>query len=235
MKEVEQLRPLTWKTRLLAALINLLMRCLCLTVRLKVEREEETEALLQEAGGGMLVTWHGRTLLPINRWRFRRKLNHFMLVSMSRDGDLQSEVFRQMGYGVVRGSTGRRGVTATREVLAKLEQGGVLSFTPDGPRGPSGVAQPGAVYFAQRSGKPIIPTGITAWPRWQLGTWDKFMVPRPFSRALWLYGDPIYVSSDEDLTAASERVGKAIHDLESLAEARLGASPAASNSEVTRA
>lgn len=214
MKEPEKPRAVPWQTRFLARFIVGIVRLLCLTVRLTVDREQETDALM--AGGGMLVTWHGRTMLPINR--FRNRTGYYMLVSLSRDGDLQSEVMRASGYGVIRGSTGRRGVAATREVLAMLAKGGIFAFTPDGPRGPSGKVQPGVVYFAQRSGKPIIPAGISAYPRWQVNTWDRYLVPKPFSRARWIYGDPIYVAPTDDLDAACVRVEEAINRLEAEAE-----------------
>ena len=141
-----------------------------------------------------------------------------MLVSLSRDGDIQAEIMRGSGYSVVRGSTGRRGVAATREVLSLLAEGGILAFTPDGPRGPSGVVQPGVVYFAQRSGKPIVPTGISASPRRLLTTWDGYLIPHPFARARWIYGEPIWVAPEADLNEASERVQAALNRLEAEAE-----------------
>jgi lysophospholipid acyltransferase (LPLAT)-like uncharacterized protein len=222
VKEVEQPRPRSLKTRLLARCIVFAVRALCATLRLRMDDEAEIDRLLEN--GGLLVTWHGRTMLPINHFRGRNRF--FMLVSLSRDGDLQSEVMRANGYSVVRGSTGRRGVAATREVLAQLNLGGILAFTPDGPRGPSGTVQPGVVYFAQRSGKPIIPVGISASPRWLLGSWDRFLVPKPFARACWIYGDPIFVGPDEDLDHARARVQAEIDRLETAAEAAVRPSAA---------
>ena len=78
---------------------------------------------------------------------------------MSKDGDLQAEIFKCYGISVVRGSTGRRAVLATREIITLLEQGEVVICTPDGPRGPIAKAQAGALYFAQRTGLPIIAVG----------------------------------------------------------------------------
>ena len=238
MNEPEKPRPRNWRTRLLARTIVLVAGLLTRTLRLTIEREAETEALVQN--GGMLVTWHGRTLLPIARWRGRYDLRLWMLVSLSRDGDLQNEIFQASGYHVIRGSTGRRGVAATREALHALASGGVLAMTPDGPRGPTQVVQTGVVYFAQRSGKPIVPTGISAYPRWILGSWDGFLIPKPFARARWVYGDPLYVSSDESLESACLRLADAIQKVEAQAEAGVlprhksaedtsGAAPASSN------
>ena len=217
MSEPEKPRPRNWRTRLLARTIVFVAGVLTRTLRLTTEREAETEALVRD--GGMLVTWHGRTLIPIARWRGRPHLPLWMLVSLSRDGDLQNEIFRASGYHVIRGSTGRRGVAATREALHALASGGVLAMTPDGPRGPTQVVQTGVVYFAQRSGKPIVPTGISAYPRWILGSWDGFLIPKPFARARWVYGDALYVTPDETLESACLRLADAIQKVEAKAEA----------------
>ncbi len=140
---------------------------------------------------------------------------------MSKDGDLQAELFRCYGMGVIRGSTGRRGVLATREVLATLAKGEVIICTPDGPRGPAQQAQPGTLYFAQRTGLPIVPAGIAASPCWKLNSWDSYMIPKPFSRARWIYGEPFYVGPDEEIEAAQQRLTDAINRLQSEAERSL--------------
>ena len=111
------------------------------------------------------------------------------------------------------------GVAGTREALAILRRGEVIAFTPDGPRGPSHQVQAGVVYFAQRSGKPIVPVGISASPRWLIDSWDHFLVPKPFARACWIYGEPLYIAPDEDMEAACLRVTEAMNALEERAEA----------------
>ena len=215
MKELEKQRIIPLGKRLLVWAIYFAVRLLCSTVRLRVDREAATNQLVSERGG-ILVSWHGRTLLPINR--SRGKKNYHGLISMSRDGDLQSELFRRFGIGVVRGSTGRRAVLATREVLSLLERGQVIICTPDGPRGPSEKAQAGTLYFAQRTGLPIVPAGIAAFPRWELGSWDRYMIPKPFSRARWIYGEPFYVAPDEPMESAQQRLTDEINRLQAEAE-----------------
>lgn len=215
MKELEKQRSVPLSKRLLVRVIYVAVRLLCATLRLRVDREQETNNLVVERGG-LLVSWHGRILIPINR--SLGKKNFHGLISMSRDGDLQAEMFRCYGMGVVRGSTGRRGVLATREVLSLLERGEVIICTPDGPRGPSEKAQPGTLYFAQRTGLPIVPAGVAAYPRWDFGSWDHFMIPMPFARARWIYGDPLYVSPDEPIEAAQQRLTDEINRLQAEAE-----------------
>jgi lysophospholipid acyltransferase (LPLAT)-like uncharacterized protein len=213
--EAEQL---TTRTRWLSMVIVALVKTLCATVRLEIDREDEMDTLIAAQHGAIFVTWHGRTLLPI--WKLRGR-GWCALVSLSRDGTLQAENFRRLGFEVIRGSTGRGGARATRNVIHKLMAGGVLAFTPDGPRGPQHFVHPGVVYFAQRSGRPIVPAGISAWPRWLLRSWDRFLIPYPFARACWIYGDPIYVAPDADIEAVCGQVQEAINALEARAEARV--------------
>ncbi len=209
------LRPLSWKTRVLAALLNGLVQAVCATLRLKVVNEALIRDSDSQKRGFINVTWHGRIFIPQYLYRGRR---YWTIISLSRDGDLTAENFRRAGFRIIRGSTSRRGFSAAREVLAVLAAGEPLVFVPDGPRGPSGKVQNGVVYFAQRSGLPIIPSGTSAWPRWLLPTWDRFLIPSPFARAIWIFGDPIYVGPDDDLDEAAARVETAIHSLEAEAE-----------------
>jgi hypothetical protein len=112
-------------------------------------------------------------------------------------------------------------------MIAALKAGGVLAFTPDGPRGPSHVAQPGAAYFAQRTGCRIIPVGISAYPRWLARSWDRYLIPKPFARACWVVADPIYVGPDDDLNDAARRIEAALNAAEAEAERQVGAPPSA--------
>ena len=217
-KPVEQPRPIPLRTRLLAFLVRVLVWAIGGTLRLRIENEEKVQRLLAEHGSVIFVTWHSRVFLPLKAFRGR---GYWVLVSLSRDGDLVAAVYRTFGFGTIRGSTGRRGAVATREVLDTLAQGGVLAFTPDGPRGPARKVQGGVVYFAQRSGRPIIPVGNSARPRWLAPSWDRFLGPLPFARALWIYGDPIFIAPDEDPDAAALRVEESINALEAEAERRL--------------
>jgi hypothetical protein len=209
--EVEQERPLPWQKRVLAFLIFCFVHLLCRTLRLTVIGQG-AEAY---PDGAILVTWHGRTLIPI--WRYRRR-GYWALISISFDGDLQAQNFRLFGFRVIRGSTGRRAVLATREILKALEGGGVLAFTPDGPRGPSQKVQEGVIYFAKKSGKPIIPVGIAASSCWFARSWDSYMVPKPFSRARHVYGEPVFIAPDEDNEAACLRVAAGINAAQAAAE-----------------
>lgn len=124
------------------------------------------------------------------------------LVSASRDGGLLARVLELFGFRPVRGSSSRRGSQALRELIRAAEEGCDLSITPDGPRGPCYVVQPGVIAAAQLSGLPIVP--VTYWLGWKkvLRSWDRFQIPLPFSRLEVSFGEPVWVSPDAD---AAER------------------------------
>ena len=200
-------------------------RVLSATLRVRMVGEEHLRAA-QEAGKGViLVSWHGRTFLPITRYRNK---GYWAIVSTSRDGEYQNRLFQRFGIKTVRGSTSARGAIQSVLTLTKhLKAGATAAFTPDGPRGPSHVVQPGAIFLAQKSGSPIIPAGISAYPRRLLRAWDRYMIPLPFACVVWIYGEPIYIpadaKSDEDQRLWAERVGAAITALEEQAEREVGA------------
>jgi lysophospholipid acyltransferase (LPLAT)-like uncharacterized protein len=204
------------------------VRLVSMTLRLHIVGEERIRALQQEGKGVILVTWHGRTLIPIARFRRR---GYWAIISTSKDGEYQNRVFRHFGWRTVRGSTSARGaVQAALTVTKQLRAGATLAFTPDGPRGPSHVVQPGAIFLAQKSGSPIVPAGISASPRWLMRAWDRYLVPAPFARAVWIYGEPIFIppdaKSEEEQRRWADRVGAAITALEEQAERETGGSVA---------
>lgn len=213
-KEAEKPRPVTLKMRLTAGVLSGVARAISATVRLQVHGRDAMEQVVHQHQGAIFVSWHGRSLLAAREMYGR---GYIALVSLSKDGDIQTLNFQHFGFKVVRGSTGRGGVRATREILDLLKAGGVLAFTPDGPRGPSQKVQPGVIYFAQKSGKPIIPIGISAAPSWTLSTWDRYQIPKPLARAAWIYGEPLWVGADESQEAACQRVEEAINALEAQA------------------
>lgn len=209
----------TRRAKRLGRLGYALARGLGRTVRLYVEGWAPIEQHLREGTGAVMVSWHGRTLIPANFMRGRGVL---AMISLSRDGDIQNEIFTRFGFRTLRGSTSRGGVRAALEAAREVRKGAVLAFTPDGPRGPSGKFQPGALLIAQKAGAPIYPAGVSAYPRVLLPTWDRYLIPLPFAKAAFLIGAPVWVPPDadkDDFAHLAERLEQAINELESRAEA----------------
>jgi len=138
--------------------------------------------------------WH-RNLIPLALHRIGEKLA--IVVSASKDGELIAGPMKELGYVPVRGSTTRRGSEAMREML-RLSREMQLGITPDGPKGPSKSIQPGVLYIALLAGIPIIPMQAEIEHEWVFNSWDRFRVPKPFSRVRIKYGSPHWVKSKED-------------------------------------
>ena len=122
----------------------------------------------------------------------RRRLIHIM-VSEHRDGEMIARTVGLLGFIPVRGSTTRGGLRALFQMADRVSAGYDVAITPDGPRGPRFQVQQGVITLAQRSGMPIVPVANSASFRKTLSSWDRYIIPLPFSRVVILHGEPISV------------------------------------------
>jgi hypothetical protein len=170
----------------------------------------------------IIAGWHGRSLLFVSHpW----PRPYWVMISQSNDGEMQSRIFRAFGFKIIRGSTGRGGARAAVEAIRALRNGEAIAMTPDGPRGPTQIVQPGIMTLAQKSGAPIVPAGLSATPRKIIRSWDRYLLPAPFCRCICIAGDPIYVpadASEEAVEAIRLRVQHEINRLTALTESELG-------------
>jgi lysophospholipid acyltransferase (LPLAT)-like uncharacterized protein len=141
------------------------------------------------------IFWHEYILCPIY---LRGHCNVAMLLSRHRDAEILSHVAAHLGFGFVRGSTNRGGVAAIRQLLAASSRKLHLTITPDGPRGPRRRLAPGAIYLASKLGMPLVAMGYGYDRPWRAGSWDRFAVPRPFSRARVIFSPEIHVPPELD-------------------------------------
>lgn len=204
---------------ILSRLAYMLVRLLGSTFRIKVLNYEPIEKL---TGGKVLCGWHGRSMIA--SIYFRRK-GFWVIISKSKDGDIQTHVFENLGFNVIRGSTGRGGERALIESIRELRKGETMAITPDGPRGPSKVVQGGIMVMAKKAGAWLVPCGVSARPRFLANSWDRYMVPYPFARCLLNFGEPISVpsdASDEQVEEIRQKLQAEITRLEIEAEQMLG-------------
>lgn len=145
-------------------------------------------------GAKIYIFWHENILMPLY---LRGHANISMLLSRHADANILDRVARMMGFGVVRGSTFRGGSVALRE-LAEHAAVSNLTITPDGPRGPRRRLAPGCVFLASTLGIPIVAMGLGFDRPWRLNTWDRFAIPRPWSRARGMVSRAIQVPPDLD-------------------------------------
>ena len=120
-----------------------------------------------------------------------------ILISRHRDGELVTRTVRYFGLGTIRGSSTRGGIAGIKGLVRALQKGYDVAIAPDGPRGPRYKVQPGVIQVAKLSGRPIFPFTFSATPRKTLHTWDRFILPFPFSRGVFVWGDPIWVNHAE--------------------------------------
>lgn len=199
---------------------------------------EHGERLQQEDEGFIVAFWHQRLLLGASvRRETERRV--FMLISAHRDGEIIANAVRPFGIELIRGSAAnpkkkfkeKSGAPALAQMIAALKEGGVVGFTPDGPRGPRGVAQKGVIRLAQLSGAPILPAAYSASPGRFLGTWDRFLLAFPFSRGCFVAAPPIRIPRDappEQIEEARQMLQNALTEAAARADAEVGQSPEAS-------
>lgn len=159
------------------------IRLLAATMRFRVHDEE---GLLERHDGKprILVFWHNRILLmPYLYRRYYRNTPLVVMISESRDGEMIARVAEKFGIEAARGSTSGRGASALIRMHRALARVGKhVGITPDGPRGPRYVVQPGVLHLAQNSGLPVIPISTVVDRKWEARSWDRFQIPKPFSR-----------------------------------------------------
>ncbi len=142
--------------------------------------------------------WHRCVFCATYFWRDR---DIQVMTSASFDGEYIARIIEKFGYGAVRGSSTRGGVRALLGMHTEIDVGRSVAFTIDGPRGPVYVAKPGAALLARNTGVPILPFYIALDDPWTLRSWDRFMIPRPFSRAVVAIGKLIRVPVEADSAA----------------------------------
>jgi lysophospholipid acyltransferase (LPLAT)-like uncharacterized protein len=172
------------------------IRLLMATVRIEVVDGGDHQArLVQEGAPPILMSWHGH-LLPLIY--HHRNQGAVALASEHRDGEYITRVLARLGFGAARGSSTRGGSRGLRDLVKAARAGRILAITPDGPRGPRHRVKGGALVAARLTGRPILPMVAVASRGWNLCSWDRFLVPKPFSRVRIIYAPPFTVPRDAD-------------------------------------
>lgn len=168
---------------------------------------------------GIWAFWHGRMLMLPRMYRRMGWRPLYMLISQHGDGRLIAFAIKLLGIESVAGSSSRRGVAATLELMRRLEEGAAVGITPDGPKGPRQVCKKGVVTLAQQAGLPVIPISYSVESRWVIPSWDRMIVPWPFSRGVVIFGESISVGAGEDRNEARVRIQEAINGITEKADA----------------
>ncbi len=168
---------------------------LCRSLKINIKNSSAVESFFEERKRIVLAFWHGTMLIP---WFVHRDKNFAAMVSKSKDGGLLERVLKPLNYKVIRGSSHTGGSVALGVLVDLARNECSIAMTPDGPRGPVHKMKPGAIIAAKRANIPIVLLGVGYQKKRELSSWDKFQVPKFFSRVNLVYSDPI--SIDEELS-----------------------------------
>ncbi len=153
-------------------------------------KEFEEEAIKASGGAVIYVSWHQR--MSYLFYHLSHKGIH-TLISPSRDGEMAARLALRLGFVPVRGSTTREGFKGLVQMIRHLKEGKKAGMLADGPQGPARQAKIGTVIMARDAQAPILPVTWGATKVWIANSWDRYMVPKPFSRLFIKYSEPIWV------------------------------------------
>lgn len=164
----------------------------------------------------IFAIWHKNQCMIYNT---KDKEKFYVLISASNDGEIISRGIKCLGLKSIRGSSKRKGVSASLEILDKLKEGNSIAMMVDGPRGPKEKVKDGIVYMAKNSGIPVVPAAWDSKDKTfvRFNTWDGFRIPVGFCKTVTIYGDPIYIPQDitkEDVKVWCERIENELKKLE---------------------
>ncbi|HJP20783.1 MAG: lysophospholipid acyltransferase family protein [Alphaproteobacteria bacterium] len=206
------------------------IRLVRLCSRWQMVGEEIPAAFWERREPFIVAFWHGRLLLAAYGWP--RHVPFQMLISQHRDGELISRTIGHFGFTSVRGSSRRQGSQALRSMVKALQSGTCIGITPDGPHGPRMRASDGVVSLARLAGVPVIPVAFGISRRRLMGSWDRMIVGLPFSRGVYVWGQPVSVPRDADAEAqeaARLEIEQSLNALSIDADRRCGVTPVAAD------
>lgn len=167
-------------------LINLIFG----SMRIQVIGFEAVQQLV-ESKKIIFAFWHSRLLMISYLYQ---GWGAAIMVSQSKDGEIIARILSRQGHRIVRGSTSRGGARAMVNMIRILkEEGCTGGIIPDGPRGPRYKVQPGVIALGKKTGYPIIPISYSAQRIKAFDSWDRFVLPYPFTKGTFIYGNPIFV------------------------------------------
>jgi len=202
--------------RLVPWLIYLIHRFLCKTIRWDYVGDRYDSAMPPF----VLGYWHARILMlpyAFPGW------NGSLLISEHQDGSYIADAAKLMGFGSTRGSSTRGGSRALLALIRIARSGFPVAVTPDGPKGPVEVMKMGVVQMAKKSGLPFRSASYATRRYWRAGSWDRFYIPRPFTRGVFVLSDPIGVEDTDEKTLA--RFQAVMDETQATADGYFGSCP----------
>jgi len=200
-------RALVW---LVGSLLNAYGQLFLITSRLRIEADPEVERLVREQRVPVIYAlWHSHVFfVPLFRTYERRAVS--VLLSAHRDAQIVGVAARLRGIRLVFGSSTRGGAKAYLQLLTVLQSGESVVMTPDGPKGPAERVKSGVIRLAQQSGCAIVPVALASSRLHRLKSWDRSLLPLPFSKAVFELGAPLYCPDEALLEPLQQQLEDAI-------------------------
>lgn len=203
---------------LIPVIAHWIIRFLHATMRLTYVNFDGYRRTLDGGGHIILAFWHGRLMMMPYSYPGK---GITILVSQSRDGGLVADTVKNFGIESVRGSSTRGWFAGIKGLLKSIQSGRDVAITPDGPKGPKMKAQMGVIQIARATGLPIIPMSFGASKKKVFSSWDSFIMPYPFSKGVFICGEPVRVSSSAapgEMEEARARLEDALNRLTAEAD-----------------
>ena len=176
------------------------IKILAFTMRFEEIHPEIARRFWDKGIPAIWAFWHGRLLMMPAGYK-GTKLS--FLVSTHRDGQMVGNVMKRFGFFAISGSTTRKGFSGFKQMIKASDSDVVIA--PDGPRGPRHRVQIGVIGLAKLTGRAVVPLTFNASKRKIFDTWDQFLIPYPFSKGVFIWGEPIYVDQHEDRAHLEEK------------------------------
>jgi lysophospholipid acyltransferase (LPLAT)-like uncharacterized protein len=204
--------------RLAPFLAALVIRFLHRLIRVESIGEDHVRLLWNEQKLVIIAFWHDQLLLMVKGYHGPQAK---ILISASKDGELIARTMEHFGQGAVRGSSSRGGRAAFRAMVELAREPFDLVFTPDGPKGPRHQVKEGVVQLARLTGRPVVPMAFVCSRGRRFSSWDRFLLPYPFGRGVYSFGEPLFFEKGEDPENFRLRVQKAMEENVERASTRL--------------
>jgi len=162
--------------------------------KVKIHGEENLLKLAKSGKPIMVCVWHGRLVFP--SWYIRLKMtNLHAIASHHSDAEIMARILKHWGYGLIRGSTKKGGKGVVLEMAEVFRNGGIVAVTNDGPKGPPRIAKAGSTGLAIKYNVNMVTITGSATKSWQVKSWDRFMLPKPFGRIDIMVSPPLEIAT----------------------------------------
>ncbi len=153
---------------------------------------------LKNGGAVLLCTWHQQFFSAIRHFQNYKVFNPCIMISRSSDGEIVAGVAKRSGWNTIRGSSSKGGKEALKKMIANFKEAKLAVHIVDGPKGPSGIVKAGIIRLAHVTHAVIVPFYVSAEKAWYFNSWDKFLLPKPFSKVRLGFGKMIKFDRTKD-------------------------------------